>query len=300
MAAKRFSGFNLFNVVFLTVFTLVVFYPFYYMLIYSLSVGKSAGTGIYLWPRNFTLENYQVLLKSPYILNAYFITIARTVVGVVTSVACTGIWAYAMADPKLIGRKIYTIAATVPMFFSGGIIPFYILIRQLHLINTFWVYILPVVYVTWHMILMRAFYQNLHPSLEESARIDGASDFKIFTSIIFPISLPMISTIALFTAVGQWNAWFDAFIFINNPDLHPIQLFLKQVIQQNTQMKSLMSSLAGAGVDAETLKRYENIQVTNESLKAAATVITIGPIIAVYPFMQKYFIQGLTLGSVKG
>jgi len=302
MATKKqhFDIFNVLNTGFLLVFTLVVFYPFYYMLIYSFNVGEAAVKGIYIWPSAFTLENYQVLLKSPFILNAYVITILRTVIGTVASVFFTGLWAYAMADAKLIHRKLYTIIATIPMFFSGGLIPYYILIRQLHLLNTFWVYIIPGLYMVWHMILMRTFYQGLHPSLEESAKIDGGNDFVIYFKIIYPISMPMIATIMLFTAVGQWNAWFDAFIFVNNPDLHPIQLFLKQIIQQNIGMKNLLESLASQSLNPEELMKYEQVKVTNESLKAAATVITIGPIILVYPFLQKYFVKGITIGSIKG
>jgi len=296
----RIDGFHVVNTALLVLFAAVVFYPFYYMLIYSLNVGEKATSNLYLWPNDFTWENYAVLLRSPFILNAYTITVLRTVVGTAVSVFFTGLWAYGMADSRLIHRNLYKTIATVPMFFGGGLIPYYMLIRELRLIDTFAVYIVTGIYVIWHMILMRTFFQHLHPALEESAKIDGASDFGVYFRIIFPVSMLIIATITLFTAVNHWNAWFDAFNLVNDPALHPIQLFLKTVIQQNIGIKNLVDSLMDKSLDAETLRQIEQIRVTNESLKAAATVITIGPIIFVYPFLQKYFVKGFMVGSIKG
>ncbi|MGI5895006.1 MAG: carbohydrate ABC transporter permease [Candidatus Merdivicinus sp.] len=297
---KKLGVFDVINYILLTVFAIIVFYPFYYMLIYSFNVGESAGAGIYLWPNDFTLDNYKTLLDSPSILTSYGITIARTVVGTFVTVFLTGLWAYGMADKKLLNRKFYTILSTIPMFFSGGIIPTYLLIKDLGLIDSFWVYIIPGAYSIWNMILMRTFFMGLPDGLEEAAKIDGANDFYIYFRIMLPLSLPMLATIILLTAVAQWNAWYDAFIYVNDQSLHPIQMFLKQTIQQNIGVKNLLNSLSAQGLDADALKQLESIQVTSESLKAAATMITIGPIIVVYPFLQKYFVKGLTLGSLKG
>ena len=297
---KKFDLFNIVNTTLMILFAVIVFYPFYYMLIYSFNDGEAALSGIYLFPNSFTLENYATLFRTPAILQAYGITIARTIVGVVTSVFCTGMWAYGMADKDLLHRKFFTIVATIPMFFSGGLIPQYLLMKDLKLLNNFLVYIIPSLYSIWHMILMRTYFQGLPAGLEEAAKTDGANDFYIYFKVMFPISLPMVATITLFTAVTQWNAWFDAFIYVSNPDLHPIQLFLKQLIQQNTGVKNLINSLSAQGLDATALRQLEDIRVTTESLKAAATIVTIGPIILVYPFLQKYFVQGLTVGSIKG
>ena len=297
---RHIDVFNIVNVLLVSLITLMLAYPFYYMLLYSFNVGTAARTGLYLWPNAFTTENYATLLKSPLILNAYMVTILRTVIGVVTSVLCTGVWAYAMADRTLKNRTFYTVFATIPMFFGGGLVPYYLLIRSLGLIDSFWVYIIPSIYVSWHMILMRTYFQKLDVALEESAKMDGAGDFRIYFSIIFPISMPMIATISLFTAVSQWNAWFDAFIFVNRVSLHPIQLFLKSQIQQSVGMRELMETLARDSLGADELRRLQEITVTNDSLRSAAAVITIGPIVLVYPFLQKYFVKGLTIGSIKG
>lgn len=292
--------FNGFNVAFLALASVIIFYPFYYMLIYSLNVGVASKAGLYLWPTAFTWDNYSTLFKNAYIVNSYFITIARTVVGTLLHLLLTSLVAYGMADAKLMNRGIYSVIFVIPMFFGGGLIPYYLLILNLRLNNTFWVYVIPTMLSVWNMILIRTYIQGLPTSLEESAHLDGASDFLIFFRIILPLSTPVIAAIALFAAVDQWNSWFDAFIFVNDPNLHPIQLFLKSVIQQTLSVKNLLTSLTTAGLDAKALQQLERIKITTEALKAAATVITIGPIIAVYPFLQKYFVKGLMLGSLKG
>jgi putative aldouronate transport system permease protein len=293
-------AFSVVNAVFLGALALLIFYPFYYMLIYSLNVGESSKAGLYLWPTDFTWDNYRTLFKTEYFVNAYAITVLRTVVGTVAHVAFTGLVAYGLADGRLLFRRAYTVIFIIPMFFSGGLIPFYLLIVQLGLIDSFWVYIIPAVFSVWNMILMRTYFQSLPTSLEESARLDGASDLRIFFRIIVPISAPVLAAITLFAAVGQWNSWFDAFLYVNNPRLHPIQLFLKSVIQQTVGVKNLLNALASSGLDAKALEQLERIKMTTESLKAAATVVTIGPIIAIYPSLQKYFVKGVMLGSLKG
>lgn len=291
--------FNGFNIVFLAVASAVIFYPFYYMLIYSFNVGESSKVGLYLWPNDFTTENYTILFKTEYVVNAYMVTIARTISGTILHVLFTSIVAYGLADTSLLNRRFYTIIFLIPMFFEGGIIPYYLLILRLGMNDSFLVYIIPTMFSVWHMILMRTYFQTIPKSLEESARLDGASDFRIFYRIILPLSAPVIAAIALFAAVGQWNAWFDAFIFVNDMRLHPIQLFLKSVIQQTVGIKNLFNSMTEGGLDAQALKQLEEIKITTEALKAAATVVTIGPIIFIYPFLQKYFIKGLMIGSLK-
>lgn len=294
------KAFDVLNVCFMVLLSFAMFYPFYYMLIYSFNVGEASRSSLYFWPTEFTLDNYTTLLKNEYITNAYLITVLRTVLGTAVHVLFTSLVAYGLADLKLAGRKVYTIIFLVPMFFGGGLVPTYLLIIRLGLVDNFLVYIVPAMFSVWNMILLRTYFQNLPTSLEESARIDGARDITVFLRIILPMSTPVVAAISLFAAVGQWNAWFDAFLYVNNPKLHPIQLFLKTVIQQNVGVKNLLNSLASSGLDPHALKELEQMRITTESMKAAATIITIGPIILVYPFLQKYFVKGIMLGSIKG
>jgi putative aldouronate transport system permease protein len=197
--------------------------------------------------------------------------------------------AYAYSRKDLIGRKYYMIVGMITMFFGGGLIPTYLLIRNLGLLDSFLVYILPAMFSFFNVIIMMSFFRELPEALDEAAQLDGANDLTIFVRIVLPISMPVIATIALFNGVGQWNDYFTGMIYINNPDLQPIQTYLYRVIAQSSGNQI---AAAASGVVAST--------VTSQSVKLATMVVTTLPIVLVYPFLQKYFVKGLTIGSVKG
>ncbi len=276
---------------------IVMIYPMLNTLAISLNnASDTIKGGIYLWPREFTLYNYQYVLKENTLLNALFISVLRTVIGTAISVFCTAMVAYVISRKEFIFRKFVTIAFILTMYFNGGLIPTYLLMRDLHLIGTFWVYIIPGIIGVFNLIVIRSFIEGLPDSLVESARIDGAGEFTIFFKIILPLSLPVLATVSLFVAVYQWNSWFDVFLYnSSNPNLSTLQYELMKILQNtNATMsgKTAADAFANAHTDANT--------VTPASIRATMTIIASVPIILVYPFLQKYFIKGLTLGGVKG
>ena len=282
--------FDTFNVLLMIFICFITLYPIWYVIINSFNEGTDAMQGgIFWWPREFTLENYITVFQNPGILKAFGITVAKTVVGTICHVFFTAMVAYAYSRKQLVGRKYYMIIGTITMFFSGGLIPTYLLIRDLGLLDTFWVYIFPVLFSFYDLIIFVSFFRGIPESLEEAARIDGANDFQIFIRIILPLSLPVLATIALFHGVYQWNDYFTGVIYINNPDLQPIQTFLYRVVAQSTSNQMLIN--APGSVVTST--------VTSQSIKYATMVVTTLPIVIVYPFLQKYFVKGMLIGSIK-
>jgi len=290
--------FDVFNVILFAALTFSFIYPFINILVVSFNEPYDAMRGgIYFWPREFSIENYKKVLSDPLIYNAYGVTVARTVIGTLTHLLFTGIFAYGMSRKQLMFKKYYTIFCTIPMFFSGGLIPTYILFRSLGLTNSFWVYIIPSVISVWNMLILRSFYQGIPDSLEEAARIDGCGDYRIFFQIIAPISVSSFAAIALFKGVDHWNAWFDAYIYINNDKLIPLQTILMRVIDQ-----SAASQLANLQDSVENFTQSTGDSegnVTPESIRYATMIVSIGPIVLIYPFLQKYFVKGVLIGSVK-
>lgn len=247
--------------------------------------------GIYFWPRAFTLMNYERVFNDDTVLRAYGITIARTVIGTITTLVFTGMMAYGLSKKQLWGRKFYMILCTIGMIFNAGLIPTYLLYRDVKLLNNFLVYILPSAVNIWNMILMKNFFEQLPPDLEESAQIDGAGTLRTIISIVIPISMPIIATISIFSAVGQWNSWYDAYIYCTtNADLHPIQTHLYKVI-------ALSTATADNAADSQLLER---LKVNVTTVRAATVIVTILPIIFIYCLFQKHFIKGVMVGSLKG
>ncbi|GLX66994.1 carbohydrate ABC transporter permease [Paenibacillus glycanilyticus] len=282
-------------VVLLLGLSFVTLYPFWNSLVISFNVGADTALGgITFWPRVFTLENYQVVFKDERLIQAFVISIFRTVVGTFLSILFTSMFAYGLTKKNLIGRKLFMIMCIVTMFFSGGLIPSFILIRSLHLIDTFWVLVVPGIIVVWNLIIFRTFFQELPDGLEESAKIDGCNYIRTFFSIIVPISGPVIATLSLFTAVGLWNDWFTASIYINNPHLMPIQTLLNQIINSNAMSEQLSSA---GGEASEFVRQLKG--VSTKSLVMATMMVTTLPIIMVYPFLQRFFVKGVLIGSMK-
>ena len=292
--------FNTALTLFMLILTVLVIYPFLNSLAISLNDSlDTARGGISIVPRIFTLRNYELIFQNSKIYTAYYITIARTLVGTALSLFATMLFAFGMAHANLKGRRVYTMLTLIPMYFGGGLIPYYFLIRQLGLLNNFWVYIIPMIVNIWEMILMRSYFQSLPSALEESARIDGANAFTVLFRIIAPLSMPIIATIILFVGVMHWNAWFDAAIFITKrQDLKPMQSVLLSIISEARFAESIAKTAAGRSADLSNIARRRNVNV--RSITMATMIVTILPIVCVYPFLQRYFIKGIMIGSIKG
>lgn len=245
--------------------------------------------GIYFWPRMFTLDNYKKVLEDSQILNAFLISAARTVIGAVTGVLFTAMVAFGLSKTKLVGRKVYMIIGVITLLFNGGLIPYFLLLRDLRLLDNFLVYIIPSLFGFYNCLIFINFFQNLPDSLEESALIDGANEFVIFIRIVLPLSTAVLATIALFLGVAHWNDYFSGVIYINNSNLLPIQTLLYRIV-----------AAAGSEKMASTLPPGVARYTSSQALKLATMVITTVPIICVYPFLQKYFVKGVLIGAVKG
>ncbi|MGM1048575.1 MAG: carbohydrate ABC transporter permease [Bacillota bacterium] len=271
------------------------FYPFWNAAVISFNKGADTALGgITFWPREFTLENYKIVFNDERLLNGFYISVMRTVVGTIASIITTAILAYGMTKKELIGRKYYMILCIITMYFTGGLIPSFLLNRSLGLMDTFWVFIIPSLVSVWNMIIFKTFFQGLPGGLEESAKIDGCGNWGTFFRIVLPLSGPVIATLSLFTAVNHWNDWFYPSIYINNENLLPIQTMLKQILNTN-----IVSDQIG-NLDSAAQGQLQKMQtVTSKSLSMATMMIATLPIIMVYPFVQKYFVKGVLVGSLK-
>lgn len=298
MAKRQFSVFNCLNYFFLTLFGLSMIYPFIYILVYSLNDGKDSMMGaLYFLPRKFTLENYAEVFNNARIWQAYKITLFRTLLGTFLHVALCTLMAYALSKKSLPGRTFFTFYIFLPTIFSAGFIPYFITLQKLHLINSFWVYVIPMLFNFMHIVILRTFLQGIPEELEESARIDGYGDFQIFVRIILPLSGPVLATIALFIGVSHWNDWFSGAYYVSNKDLIPVQTLLQEMLTEAEALSSSMQRAAQQGGQTVNV----NIEgATPESLRMALLVITVFPILCIYPFLQRYFVKGVMIGSVKG
>ncbi|WP_322924235.1 carbohydrate ABC transporter permease [Paenibacillus campi] len=287
--------FNTFNAIFMLLIAVVTLYPFLNTLAVSLNAGNDTiRGGIYLWPRVWTEQNYKAVFAGGTIFNAFLISVARTVIATVVSLFLTSMLAYTISRKEYVFRKPITIIVVLTMYFSAGLIPYYFLIRDLHLLNNFLVYIIPGLVSAFNMIVIRTYIQTLPEGLIESAKIDGAGDFRTFISIILPLCQPVLATVALFIAVGQWNSWFDTFLFASSKQsLSTLQFELMKLLSSSMNTNSSASVANGADLSA-----VQNM-VTPVSIRAAITIVASLPILIVYPFLQKYFVHGLQLGSVK-
>ena len=289
-------------VILMAVIMLVVFvatlYPFLNSLAISLNYADDTMLGgITIYPRKFTLDNYKNIFTKETILKAYGITFARTILGTIGGLLITGSLSFALSRKNLAGPGVYTMLCLIPMYFAGGLIPSYFLIRTLGLTNTFWVYIIPNLVNVWNMILMRSYFQSVPEALEESARIDGANYLTIFWKIYWPVSTPIIATIALYFGVFHWNDWYTTFVYITDSELKPMTSVLLSIINE----ASFAERMAAQGADAAAIGQAVQGKAVNVRSITMATMITsIVPIVAIYPFLQRYFIKGIMIGSIKG
>lgn len=291
MKSKGDIAVSVFVAFFVTLFCLFVLVPFIMMLSSSFETESNiVKYGYSLLPRKFTLASYKYLLSDDQILRAYGVTIFITVVGTILSMLATISIAYGLAQKKVKFKNGVTFFLYFTMLFSGGLAPSYLLIsKYLGMRDTIWVMIIPILFNPWNAFLMRNFFKTIPEELTESAYIDGANELIILFKIILPVSVPGIATISLFYALGYWNQWYQAMLYIDDRSLFPLQYIIMELVNRADFIKNVASS---AGISTA--------EMPSNSLKMATTVITIGPIVLLYPFLQKYFTSGLTVGAIKG
>ena len=273
-----------------------ILYPFINMIAYSLNDAiDGLRGGLYIIPRKFTLYNYKYILKDSQIYNSLIITVLRTVIGSTTTVFASTLLAYILSKKDFVLRKLITFIVVFTMYFSGGIIPIYILFKQLNLINNFLVYIVPGFISAFCVVFLRSYIEGLPGEIIDSAMIDGARELRIFAGIVVPMIIPMIAVSILFTAVYQWNSWYDAYIFAPKKTLSTLQLELMKKLQQVTLSTKVSSSSERGAINAGKIQT-----ITPRAVQYTMTIIAALPVILLYPFMQKYFVVGLTTGGVKG
>lgn len=273
----------------------ITIYPMYYVLVLSLSAPREALTmRVYWWPKGFFLDSYTRILSDNQLWTSYRNTIiycsSRAVLTLLTSVMA----AYPLTVPHLFGRKFVTMFLLIPMYVTGGIIPEFILMTKLGLYNTPWSLILPGSYSIWYIILVRSYFRTVPEALRESAKIDGANSYQILKDVFLPTSKPILAVVALYTIIGVWNSWYHASVYITDREWQPLQLFLRRVLVEQTEQ---LSNLAFA--DAEAVERAQEQQISNNQLKYTIIIISSLPMLVAYPFFQKYFVQGVMLGSLK-
>lgn len=284
------AAFRAINAGLMVLVVLATLYPLYYVFIVSISDANSVIRGdIVLYPRNITWQSYRLVLGTSTIMRSLSNSIMYTVIGTLINLVMTALCAYPLARSRFSGRTIFTIIITVTMFFSGGLIPLYLLILQLGLRNTIWSLVLPVAISPWNMIIMRTYFQGIPEEMFEAATIDGANDLQILARIVVPLSKPIFATLLLYYAVGHWNQWFNALIFLDDRSRFPIQLILRSIVVQGQleQGGQLMSP------SAEEM-------IVEKTIKYATIIVSTVPILLVYPFVQKYFVQGVMIGAIKG
>ncbi len=281
--------FNVFNYLFLGVIMVITLYPLYYQFIVSISNGLDVMRGeVTFLPQNITLDTYRQFLKGDlfmYMKNSVFYTVLGTFINLVMSSLC----AYPLTRKQFSGRKFFTFMVTFTMFFSGGMVPLYLVVKELELLDTVWALVLPVAISTYNMIIIRTSFQAIPESLIESAQLDGANDVVILCRIVLPLSKAVLATMLLYYAVSHWNDYFNAMLYINSKELYPLQIMLRNML-----IAGLFSEEAGVAGGSTTFS------VTDATLRAAAIIVTTLPILVVYPFVQRYFVKGVMIGSVKG
>ncbi|WP_062108280.1 carbohydrate ABC transporter permease [Bacillus niameyensis] len=284
--------FNVANYIFLTIILLLVLYPLIFVLSASLSNPALVLKGeMWLWPKEFTLESYVKVFENKGILNGFYNTFKYTIIGTTINVVLTIMAAYPLSRKDFRGRNLIMAMFVFTMFFSGGLIPTYLLIQSLGMIDTLWVMVIPNAVAVWNIIIMRTFFQSTIPEeLRESAMLDGCGNMGILLKIVLPLSLPVIAVMVLFYAVGHWNSYFQALIYLQSRDNFPLQLILREILIQG-QTDDLIQ-----GTEETLIKQ----QLSVEGLKYAVLIVSAIPMLILYPFLQRYFVKGIMIGSIKG
>ncbi|NSW91459.1 MAG: carbohydrate ABC transporter permease [Firmicutes bacterium] len=284
--------FDIVNYTMLTIVLFMIIYPLYFIVIASISSPLDVLSGnVVLYPKNTTFEAYRLIFKDKDILSGYKNTLFYTVLGTFINVMMTIFGAYPLSRKDWVGRKFFTLLLTFTMFFSGGLIPTYILISKLKMIDTIWAMLIPGAVSFWNIIIVRTYFTSSIPdSLTEAAFVDGCTNLKLLFRIIIPLSRPVIAVMVLFYGVAHWNSFFSALIYLNNRKLFPLQLILREILIQNKFSEEML-------VDEESILKR---QLMAESLKYGLIVVASAPVIAIYPLIQKHFVKGIMVGSIKG
>ncbi len=284
------TPFDVCNAALMVLLMVVMIYPFYYVAIVSLSDGKAVMTGkVTFWPANATLDSYKLIFRDNEILVSYWNTIRYTFVGTLINLVMTTLAAYPLSRPRLVGKRFFMMLAMFTMFFSGGIIPMYLQVFRLGLIDTIWAVVLPGAISTYNLIVMRTFFSGIPNSLHESAHIDGANDLQILLRVVLPLSTPILATMTLFYAVGHWNSFFNALLYLNKREMYPLQILLRNMAIMNDSSRFVNETGAASG-----------FLTIEETIRYAVIMAATLPILLVYPFLQKYFVKGVMIGSLKG
>ena len=280
------------KVVFLAFVVVVTVYPFWNIFIISINDATDAiRGGLYFLPRKLSLSSYAEILGRSTFLASIKVSVGRTLIGTPIAVLVTAMLAYPLSRKDLVGRKFWNLLFVFTMYFGGGLVPYYMVLKGIHMLNTFWVFIVPMMMSVYNMILIRSYIESMPDSLFEAAKIDGANDLVVFVKMVIPLSKPILMTVALFVAINQWNSWFDAYLYTSDQALKPMQSILVEILNQYQTGASTSQAMSNAKA---------GVTVTPDSIRMAATMVATLPIIMVYPFVQKYFVKGIMLGAVKG
>lgn len=271
----------------------ITLYPMYYVLILSVSAPEFASTmKVYWFPKGFDLSAYKVLIQDTKMWRAYANTVLYVVSTTILMILTSAVVAYGLNYKKLIGRKYLNMFLLIPMYFSGGTIPSFLLITKLGLYDSPLSQIFPACFSIWNIILVKAYFRSIPDSLSEAAKIDGAGLIQVFTKIMIPLGKPIFAVVAVYTIVGVWNSWFNAMLYLPHTEWQPLQMYLRRVLIESTQsLKQVM--------DAATAREFAMKQLSNAQLKYAMIIFTSLPVLCTYPFFQKYFVKGMVLGSLK-
>lgn len=283
--------FDNFNILILMLLVFATVYPIYYILIVSISDGNLVTRGLIKWiPMDITFDAYKIVLSNPDIWRTYGNTLLYTTVGTTINIIMTALCAYPLSRKDFYGRGMFIFMVALTMFISGGLIPTYLVVQKLGLVDTMWALVLPPAISTFNMIIMKTYFEGIPMALQESAYLDGANEIQVLFKIILPLSLPVMATMVLFYSVQHWNSFFPALIYLNDSDKFPVQVLLRNIV------------IAGEFADqtADIGSASSNFRVVAANYKFAVIIITILPILVVYPYLQKYFVKGAMIGALKG
>lgn len=291
-------AFNIVNYACFAVFTAICAYPFYYLIINSISANDLSANGFIIFaPKKIHIQNYREVLQLSDLMPAAIISISRTVIGTILTVLASAFLGFMFTQEKMWGRRFWYRFVVITMYFNAGLIPMFITMKNLNLTNTFWVYIIPAIVQPFNIILVKTFVESMPLSLQEAAEIDGAGVIKVFYKIILPTCTPILATIAIFSAVAQWNSFQDTLIYITNQKLYSLQYLLHQYINQASSLAMMVKNSGGGGtLNMAALATKQ----TPTSIRMTVSVIVVLPILFIYPMFQKHFIKGIMIGSVKG
>ena len=281
----------------LGLFALACVYPFYYLIINTISANDlSANGAINFLPKGFHLENYKQVLQLSGLGTAALVSLGRTVIGTVCTVLASAFLGFMFTQEKMWGRKFLYRFMVITMYFNAGLIPMFITMKTLHLTNTFWVYVIPAIVQPFNIILVKTYVESIPKALQEAAEIDGAGIMRIFVKIILPACTPIMATVAIFSAVGQWNSFQDTLIYITDQKLYSLQYLLYTYINQASSLAAMVKNNAGTAMNMAAIAT----QQTPTSIRMTVSVIVVLPILFVYPMFQRFFVKGIMIGSVKG